>query len=591
MRDRNIQVLWADLIIEELLRLGVSFFGYAPGSRNSLFAAALSTRSSIETTVHFDERALAFMALGAAKTAQKPSVLIATSGTAGVNFLPAIVEAYESGIPLFVITGDRPYELLEVGEGQTIDQVKMYQNFSRGFFDLPVPSEEMGPEFVLSTVDALHNKAVRMRGPVHLNAHFREPLLSLKTLHAGYLDRIKSWDKGSTPYAVWSKCQLDTQTQGVNSNVFASDLEKARSGFIIVGRLDTEEEKKAALSLIEKCQWPAFVDVTSGLFFEDSIYIINHYDWILTGVDLEDPSASIPSYLNFDTALHLGHEFISKRLRLFLKKQKPKLIYVAPGSGRYDPGHVVRGRLESSIEDFCASTFQVRPSSKLLELQERNKRIDALIEAESFPIQPLAKHVPENHLIFLASSLSIRDFAWFVKRGSTKRGSSVILANRGASGIDGTIASAIGAGIGLNKPVTLFIGDLAFLHDLTSLSLIKEAKHPIIIIAFNNQGGGIFHLLPVAKFEKIMPFVEAKHPWPLEPFIKGFGLRYTKLDMLNGNEQIKLNESLEKAYLSALETKESVVLEILIDAKKHAEKLRAFTDKVKLAEAGSILVH
>jgi len=333
MKKSNIQVLWADLIIEELIRLGVRFFGYAPGSRNAPFAAALSTKEGVDAVVHFDERALAFMALGSAKASKKPSVLIATSGTAGINFLPAIVEAYESGIPLFVITGDRPYELLEVGEGQTIDQIKMYQNFVHGFFDLPVPSEEMEPEFVLSTVDSLHYKAVRAAGPVHLNAHFREPLFMPKTpVRKEYLDSLSLWEQSTRPYAVWSseaKIREGSSLQSLGCDELKDDLSKASSGLIIVGRLDTEAEKKAAIALIEKWQWPAFVDVTSGLFFENSPYIINHYDWVLTAVDLEDPHSDVPSHLKFDTVVHLGHEFISKRLRLFLKKHKPNLIYIA----------------------------------------------------------------------------------------------------------------------------------------------------------------------------------------------------------------------------------------------------------------------
>lgn len=577
MNSENIQILWAELIVEELKRLGVTFFGYAPGSRNAPFAAALVSQK-IKPYVHYDERGLAFAALGAAKTSGRPVAIFATSGSAGVNFAPALVEAKESGIPLIVITGDRPPELLEVGEGQTIDQVKMFSNFSSAFFDMPCPSDIIEPQFVLSTIDSLMYKAVELRGPVHLNVHFREPLYPKKVpIRSSYLDPITPWLNGKTPHTTWEKREAKEQIE------LPIEIREAKRGLIILGRLESDDEVQKALELIEMLKWPVFADLTSHLAYVNSSYVLPHYDWILASYDLgnaEGEPENIPSHLQFDAVVQLGHEFLSKRLRLFLKNRRPYLMTIAAGERRYDPGHVTRMRIAHSIQSLNLEYFNgLKASESLLPLKEENAHARSMIEESGSIHDSLARCIPDDMNIFLASSFSIREFGWFVTKCRAKR----FFANRGASGIDGLIASSIGVGLELGEPVVLFIGDLAFCYDMNSLSIASSLKAPLVIVIFNNEGGGIFHLLPIAEHKDILPLLEAKHSLNIEAVCAAFSFTYARVD--EGEE-----DRVVAAFDQAISEKKHTIIEIKVKSETQVKNIRSMIQRSKgyVAQANKV---
>nr|MBA3389279.1 2-succinyl-5-enolpyruvyl-6-hydroxy-3-cyclohexene-1-carboxylic-acid synthase [Rubrobacter sp.] len=170
--------LWAGLIVEELVRSGIDFFCVAPGSRSTPLVAALAENPKARSLVHFDERGTAFAALGYARATGRPAVWITTSGTAVANGLPAVVEASVDGVPMILLTADRPPELRQTGANQTVDQPDIFGDFVRWRFDLPAPDLSVDPAMVLTTVDQAAYRAVRApRGPVHLNLMFREPFL------------------------------------------------------------------------------------------------------------------------------------------------------------------------------------------------------------------------------------------------------------------------------------------------------------------------------------------------------------------------------------------------------------------------------
>jgi len=174
----NVQYLWAKLIVEELLRSGAGHFFLAPGSRSTPLALAVARNRRARYHVHFDERGTAFAALGYGRATGKPAVWITTSGTAVANGLPAVVEAATDGVPLILLTADRPPELRETGANQTIDQAKIFGDYVRWQLDLPVPDPAIDPAFVLTTVDQAVYRSLRApAGPVHLNCMFREPLV------------------------------------------------------------------------------------------------------------------------------------------------------------------------------------------------------------------------------------------------------------------------------------------------------------------------------------------------------------------------------------------------------------------------------
>ena len=181
MNFANINHCWGTLIIEELSRLGVDYFCVAPGSRSSPLVIALAQNKKVKSFIHFDERGLAFHAMGYAAATKKPVVLICTSGTAAANFYPAIIEASKKKLPLIVLTADRPPELRQTGATQTIDQVGLYGKYVQWATDMPCPDLKINPEFVLTTIDQAWYQAVRKHGIVHINCMFRQPLTLFQT--------------------------------------------------------------------------------------------------------------------------------------------------------------------------------------------------------------------------------------------------------------------------------------------------------------------------------------------------------------------------------------------------------------------------
>src|SRR3989338_1703632 len=176
-KSPNLNQLWADLLVEELVRNGVEYFCLAPGSRSSPLVAAVAAQKKAKSFIHFDERGVPFHALGYVAATRKPCALICTSGTAVANFFPAIIEATKKKLPLIVLTADRPPEFMKSGADQTIDQSAIFGNYCKWQFDFPCPTEEINPEFVLTTIDqAVFQAKSMIPGPVHINCMFREPL-------------------------------------------------------------------------------------------------------------------------------------------------------------------------------------------------------------------------------------------------------------------------------------------------------------------------------------------------------------------------------------------------------------------------------
>ena len=255
----NINYLWANLLIEELIRNGVDYFCVSPGSRSSPLTLAVANHKNAHAHVHFDERGSAFHALGYVSATRKPCAIITTSGTAAANLFPAIIEASKKKIPLIVMTADRPPELRFTGAHQTIDQTKIYGEYVRWYFDLPCPTPDIPPEFILTTVDQAVSRAKgNPGGPVHLNCMFREPLAPIKKTFrvSTYTQSIKAWQTGNSIYTKYVLPKLDLEQSDINH--ISSAIGKIRSGIIIAGKLSTREEQKAILKISERLNWPIF---------------------------------------------------------------------------------------------------------------------------------------------------------------------------------------------------------------------------------------------------------------------------------------------------------------------------------------------
>ena len=553
--------LWASLMVEELARLGVDYFCIAPGSRSTPLTVACAQNKKVKTFVHFDERALAFHALGYASSTKGGVAIITTSGSAVANLFPAVMEASKKKLPLLILTADRPPELRQTGANQTAEQVGIFGAYVRWQMDVPAPTETIAPEFILTTMDqAVFRSRGEWPGPVHLNCMFREPFLP-ETLES--VQGPAGWMKSAEPFTKYTKAEPAlTQTQ---ARLLAKELKNVQKGLLAVGKLRSPEEEAAVLKLAEKLQWPIFADITSGLRWgKKHELIVTHFDQVLTH---QQPKV--------DVLLQLGGRMTSKQFYQWLEQQTPQsYMMVLKHPLRHDPLHNVTSRVQASVTDFCQKLLPELPSRKetwaasLLALNTKVRQRymfhfeseDAL--SETGVVYTLATHFPKGHALFLASSLPIREMDRFADSEESLDVS--IGANRGVSGIDGTIASAIGYAQGLKQPVTLLIGDLAFLYDLNTLAMLAAVKYPLTIIVLNNDGGGIFNFLPIAQQKAVFePYFAAPHHLSLVDAAKMFGLPFERPQNLSEFIQV-----LEKSSTAGHTT----VIEVVVDREKNVKE-------------------
>ncbi len=565
------------LIIEELTRLGADYFCVAPGSRSSPLVIALAQHKGASSFVHFDERALAFHAMGYAAATQRPAVLICTSGTAAANFFPAVIEASKKKLPLIVITADRPPELRQTGAVQTIDQVGLFGKYVQWATDMPCPDMNIDPQFVLTTLDQAWYQAMRHHGVVHINCMFRPPLSLVKTS-----DDLKTYVKPLSRWLMSSRPFTDYVT-GVESvtlptpKKLAQRLDAIKNGVIVVGKIVGIEEGQLVLQLSEKLGWPIFADMASGLRLgQNHPNLIPYFDhWLL--------AESVLDKLSFDGVLHLGGRMTSQRYYDFIQKQNPaEYMMVLNHSLRNDPNHQVSLRVESSVTHFIQTVVGLikprRKSKALTVLSRFNKTADKALEMflskDEYISEPriarlVSQMIPEGQGLFLGNSMPIRDMGNYADfKGSTVS----VNGNRGASGIDGVIASAAGYARGLGSPVTLMIGDLSALHDLNSLSMLRDLPVPLIIVLLNNGGGAIFSFLPIAEFkEGFEKFWGTPHPYTLAAAASMFELNYSQpMDAAH----------FKKAYTQALKSQTSTIIEVITNREENVKTHRLLQDTI-----------
>ncbi|MCH7946197.1 MAG: 2-succinyl-5-enolpyruvyl-6-hydroxy-3-cyclohexene-1-carboxylic-acid synthase [candidate division Zixibacteria bacterium] len=582
----NINQLWGRLIIEELVRSGVCCFSVASGSRSTPLVLGLAEHNKVKvkTTVHFDERGVAFYALGYARATGIPAVIVCTSGTAAANFFPAIVEASESKIPLIVLTADRPPELKETAANQTMNQLNLYGRFVRWNFDMPCPDEKIAPEFVLSTVDQALNRALSSPpGPVHLNCMFREPLAATgsKKDYSDYLVNLSGWLKNDRAFTAYSRTGLLLSEEQLKKP--AEIISATKSGLIAVGKVSATESKMLE-SLAIRLGWPVVPDIASGMRLgpEFSENIISYFDLMLAADD------SLLSEV--DTVIQFGAQPVSKRLLNSLNLSRPKhYIQIASHAEREDPNHQVTLRLECSIASFCEgleNKIQQQGASELTQtLSKTSKQIDKTLndilsssDAISEPAvsRAISGQIAKGAALFLGNSLPVREMNMFA---AVDGNSAAVEYNRGVSGIDGTIATAVGYANGRRSPVTLVVGDLTFLHDLNSLKLVHDSKQSLTIIVFNNDGGGIFSFLPVAALaEDFEKFFGTPHGLSFEHAAGQFALDYF---------QPKSIKEFSQVYATCQKSNKSSVIEVKTNRSENYKLHQEITAALKKVLSGS----
>lgn len=576
----SINSLWASLLIEELTRLGVSQFVISPGSRSTPLVLAVAEKG-VSAVTHYDERGAAFLALGYGRATQKPAVLICTSGTAVANYYPAVIEASMDCVPMILLTADRPPELRDSGANQTIIQPGIFAKYPRWEYDIPCPSTELPASFVANIAGEAYQRSTGSpMGPVHLNCMFREPLAPVKREEepGGHVASPATWISGKV---FPSKKTADVSLLSQDHLVAATDvLTNASRPMLVIGGLKNQAERNAVAELAEHLRWPMIADIGSGLRGGKIESRVDYFDLILA-------SDRFAVRHNPDALLQIGSRLTSKRFLAFLEDAKPSTyVQLLDHPFRHDPIERVTLRLHadlaSGVRQITASLDPLTQPSWLEAWKVAAKTAEVSLEkslrtndelSEPLVASLLSELVPSDAAFWVASSMPIRDLDMFY----SPQGSPVpVGCNRGASGIDGTIATAAGYSLGLGQQVTLLIGDLAILHDLNSLAILRNEAVRVIIVLINNNGGGIFGHLPIAEYGEVFEkYFVTPHGLDFSHAARMFGLEY---------ENATTVSDFRAAYERACHSKRVSIIELVVDREAnqrfHAELVTGIAREV-----------
>lgn len=515
--------IWSQVMLEELRRFGVQHICIAPGSRSTPLTLEADSNPELTIHTHFDERGLGFLALGMAKASLSPVAIIVTSGTAVANLLPAISEAKLTGEKLVVLTADRPPELVDCGANQAIDQIGIYSSHVKGTLNLPSPSESIPITWLLSSVDKLMYQQRRSGGPIHFNCPFPEPLYSNgdTTIYKDYLSSINTWRKSDSLYTR----HLRRHTSGINDTVALQSYK----GLIIIGNVDIADAEKA-LELADAMGWPVLCDPQSGVSSE-----WQHYDlWLRT-----DKGQKVLE--SCELVLQFGARIVSKTLNSFIKQQcmqyATTYYLICNEESCLNPDHLAQIHIHSTIgawvNDHVMLKSQITSKHKSWadELKQLASQVKThALQNDAFTELNLALLMPEiigKNDLFIGNSLIVR----LLDMVTALRGNRTYT-NRGASGIDGLVATAAGVQRINKEAMVALLGDTSLLYDLNSLSLFSHATTPSVIIVTNNDGGAIFDLLPVPKNKKTALY-QMPHGYQFRYAAKQFGLKYLKPDNMD----------------------------------------------------------
>ena len=559
---RNTNTLWCSVIAEVLVRCGVRTAVTCPGSRSTPLTTALARHPALETVPVLDERSAAFFALGCAKRSGLPTVLVCTSGTAVANFLPAVVEAHESGVPLVVLTADRPPELRDCASGQTIDQQKIFGGFVGFYHEMAVPEASVARlRYARQTVAHACRRALSPHGgPVHLNAPFRDPLAPLADAAAEPLRALLT----ESFFA-----HLGAEPPSRGSGVWTPPT--TQRGVIVAGPVspgDPVEYARQVGRIARTLGWPVLADALSPVRHHaaEGATIVAHYDALLRDPAWADALAP-------EAVLCLEGWPTSKVLRGWLERSEPEATVVAATEANRDGLNLRARQLVATLAELAITA--VCPESEYATRWARAEtavagRLAAALEAEREWFEPkavrvLARHLPAGTPVFVASSMPVRDVEYFwPQNGRETR----FFFNRGANGIDGTLSTALGVAHG-GAPTVLLTGDLSLLHDTNGFLLRPKVCGSLTIVLINNRGGGIFEHLPVAQFD---PPFEEYFATPQEVDFAGlcaaYGVRHTLVR--EWDELAGLVAELPAAGIR--------VLELRTDRKRNAARRKALLD-------------
>lgn len=543
-------------LVDEFYQLGVRHAVFSPGSRSTTMAMLFKEHEGFETYMNIDERSASFMALGIAKAHKEPTVLVCTSGSAVAHYLPAILEAQYTGVPLIVLSADRPHTLLHVGAPQTVDQHKIFGTAVNYFEELAVPQESHYYTYPRQVARKAYMKAMdTKKGPVHINVPLFEPLVpelsrnhfeagrsSFKVFKPNYSSVFGFDDRNNLTHInnVIDVAHNNDSTKEINDL-----LERYERILILAGPQIDVDEADMIRSFGEALQAPILADPLSNVRgCGTSKVVISTYDALLA-------RQSLWYELKPDCVIQFGQIVVSKRVQQMVASwDNVEYIEVNPTMDSMNPTGKTTMHMQASIDVFT-NLYGVKNDSPAylgkwqhLETAGKQKLGTAIEEPSCFEgrtIRELQQHISDNAQVLIANSMSIRDFDYFWFSGESK---AVLYGNRGVNGIDGTISTALGLAAN-GRPTYLVTGDLSLFHDLNGLAVAKTHNLNLTIILHNNDGGGIFEYLPQKGTKHFDYLFSTSQGLDYSGAAKLYGCGYTKISSPDELSSVLANVSQE----------------------------------------------
>lgn len=573
MRVSNQNTLWGSVIADELTKAGIDAVCLAPGSRCTPLTVALAEHDAIETYSHLDERSAAFFALGRAKRTGVPTPVVCTSGTAAANFHPAVIEANQARVPLLLLTADRPRVLHDSGANQTVDQEKLYGDSVRAYRTLPEPAADERKLRALRTAIA---RAVGTAtgiepGPVHLNVPFEKPLEPVPT------DDIPPGFTEKHPLAVHGRDgPFVSVTDGrpafdeTDARTLTEVIARQKRGLIVTGP-ESDLTAVALCRLSDATGFPVLADPLSGHRFGTHVERAP----ICGGYDSYLPFDAVP-----DVVLRFGASPTSKTLRQYLRDSGARQWVVDPAGGWREASFTATDlvtadptRLATAIADRIEPA-QHEATEWRARFEQADERYWSFIGADTTLFEGGILHdvtalAPDPCTLFVSNSMPVRDLDRF---GAPRSAAITALGNRGASGIDGITSTALGVGSAGEEPLVLVTGDIAYYHDMNGLLAVARCDVDATIVLVNNDGGGIFHRLPIEEFDP--PFTDyfnTPHSLDFEPSGDLYGLEFERVDS---------REAFRESYRDSLESDGTQVIEVLVNGEESHRHREALHERV-----------
>jgi 2-succinyl-5-enolpyruvyl-6-hydroxy-3-cyclohexene-1-carboxylate synthase len=506
----------AQMVIAACYQFNIDTVVISPGSRNAPLTIGFSNHSKIETLSVVDERCAAFFALGVAQQKQKPVAVLCTSGSALLNYYPAIAEAFYSNIPLIILSADRPKHLIDIGDGQTIRQENVFQNhilFSANLVESDAVNLETDLAINQQNSQLLGEAlqiATSQKGPVHINIPFNEPLYDTVT-------ELKNFQFPNISMSFLDNTNIDYQK-------LASIWNSSEKKMILVGVNYPNEDLHNLIDLYaEDDSVLIFTETTSNLHHEK---VINSIDQLIFSFTKEEFNNLQP-----DILITFGGMIISKRVKRFLREYQPKHHWNIDEKKATNTFFCLTEFIQTSPVDFFTNFNQFISKStssyqlKWLECRdERRKKHTAYFQNISYSdfsvFKTVLETLPDNSQLQVSNSAIIRYAQLFTINKTVE-----VFCNRGTSGIDGSTSTAIGAAFASEKQTVFITGDLSFFYDSNALWNTNIPKS-FRIILINNNGGGIFKIIPGPKTTNALPYFETPHGLTAEYLCKMYGFNY-----------------------------------------------------------------